>query len=155
MIGFLRCFDDFGIVMVSGSTIGLGVAVQDFLPVAVQGQTDFISRAGNRCEIANDRYGLILVFSVAEVGNGAVLIVVVVNPLEAFGAELFLVQGRGIAVVAVQCFDPSLYSFVEIMLRQPPLQASLDIPLAGLTKLIAHEQQLCTRVGEHIAVEQA
>ena len=69
--------------------------------------------------------------------------------------EIELVQGRALAIGAVQVGDPALQPRVLGTVRELPVELAIVVPLAPLPELAAHEEQLLARMRPHVAQQQA
>ena len=76
------------------------------------------------------------------------------QPFEAVGVKIQLVQRFMMTVGMVQVAHQPLDAVVPVVaaLQQVPVEAGVMVPLAALSELIAHKQQLFPREGEQPAV---
>ncbi len=76
------------------------------------------------------------------------------QPFEAVGVKIQLVQRFMMPVGMVQVAHQPLDAVVPVVaaLQQMPVEANVMVPLAALSELIAHKQQLFPREGEQPAV---
>ena len=65
----------------------------------------------------------------------------------------FSVQRRFGAQQSIEVRDPALHACMVGVLQHPPFEAFLVRPLAPLSELPAHEQELLARMRPHVAVE--
>ena len=66
--------------------------------------------------------------------------VVTVDPFEAAGLEIALVQCRFLPIAEVELIDQGLDALMQRVLEQPPVEFAGMRPLVGLAELRPHEQ---------------
>src|SRR5690606_30960373 len=126
------------------------VAVEDLAPPAEARYADdvVVARYGREVEGSDDLATLSP--PPAEKGHHALLGVVGVDPGEALRIEVAFVQGRQLAVEAIEVLDQPLDAVVGRVLKQIPLHAAVVVPLLPLPELSAHKQELLSRLGPHV-----
>lgn len=82
-----------------------------------------------------------------------VVIIVGHQPLKALPAAVVLPQAAVPAVQPVQLADALVGAAAGGVVQQIPVQLALKRPLVPLAQLRAHEQQLLSRVAQHVGVE--
>src|SRR6185312_8966175 len=130
------------------------VAVQALAPPAAERHTDAIVVPRHRREVARDQGYILGPLSPAQVHDHALIGIVAVDPLEAVGREVALVEGGSRTIEAVDVPHPAADAFVQRIREHMPLQALVMLPLAPLADLPAHEEELLAGMSPHVAVEQ-
>src|SRR5688500_10195159 len=139
-----------------------GVAVEDLPPEAGLRRAHAIVLPDDRREVEHSQHALApraplsLAFIPAEAQqrDHAVLAVVGVDPLEAGGVVVELVQ-RGLALVeAVEVPHQALDPGVALVLEEMPVEAAVVPPLLPLPQLAAHEEELLARLRVLVAEQQ-
>ena len=135
--------------------VGGGVAVQRLAVPPGPGDADavLLPRGGGEVEDAHD--GVVRIFPAAQERDDAVVHVPEVDPLEALGAEVDLVERGDFPVEAVQVADEPLHPQVGVPPQQVPGERPVVAPLLPLGDLPPHEKELLSRVGVHVGVEEA
>src|SRR5581483_2426620 len=130
------------------------VAVQEFVPVAIERNSHAIINARHRSEITYNQNHVFFAFAFSKQGNNTCRRVIAINPLEPCRICVEFVQRGLFAENSVQLLNPLLYPRMHWILQHMPLQAHVMSPLAHLAKFIAHEQQLLPGLRKHVAVQQ-
>src|ERR1700722_13589083 len=120
------------------------VAVQTLAPVAAARYPDTIVGARERREVAHDENHF-TVAALSQKRDHARLVVVAVDPFEAFPVEVEGVERRGTRVEAVQFAHPALHAGMQGVLQYMPVEARIILPFAPLTELSSHEEELLAR----------
>src|SRR6202034_1308213 len=108
------------------------ITVETLLPVAATRSADAEVIARHRREVADDQHHVARVVAFAQEGESARLGVVAVNPFEAIGGKVPLVECRRVAIEAVQVLDPTPHAGVMRILQHVPFQTLFMRPLAFL-----------------------
>src|SRR5580704_7429068 len=95
-------------VALAGAAIQSSVAVQDFLPVAVQRNAYAIIFPYDWSEIAHEKQLVIRIWPAAKEANDAPLRIFAVHPLETRGIGIEFVQQRLTAIQLVEIANPPL-----------------------------------------------
>ncbi len=82
----------------------------------------------------------------AQPAHYAVLGVVTVEPAKAVRRVIPLVTGRPFAIGVIEIAHPALHPRVPRHREQWPVEGRVVVPLAALTELVTHEQQLFPRM---------
>jgi len=136
------------------SRIGGGVAVSASRYPRPRGRRPGTSPSGwGEVEDAYD--GVVRILPAAKERDDAVVDVPEVDPLEAFGAEVDLVERADVAVEAVQVADEPLHPLVGIPLEQLPGERLVVAPLLPLGELLPMNRSFFPGVGVHVGVEEA
>ncbi len=130
-----------------------GIAVEYLAPAACARYAKPVVRPGHRRKIAYHQDATPAAV-LAQKSDDARLRIALINPLEPFRREVELVQRGRCPIDAVQVAHPALYAGVQRKMQHVPLEALVVLPLALLTELPAHEQQLLAGVPPHIAIQQ-
>ena len=138
--------------MQAGAAVLHIVRTEDLLVGAGIGHTHLVAFAQDGVEVA-DHHDHLAFGVAAQESNDGLLVVIRHDPLEAFPAVIHLPHGGGLGVEAVQILDVLLQLLVLFVAEEHPVQRFLFVPLDELAELLAHEQQLFARMGEHVAVE--
>src|SRR5512144_1839955 len=118
------------------------VTVRDFAPETVVRDADPIAVARHRREIEDCRDDVRCRPTAPENGDDAALGVRAVDPGEAAGLEVELMEGAFADVEGVQIPDPPLHPRVRRLREQFPIELPVVTPLAPLPDLAAHEEEL-------------
>ena len=132
-----------------------GVAVQRLNVPAGERDADAVRFPGHGGQVEDAHHAVLRVLPAAQQGDDGVVHVPEIDPLEPLGAEIHLVERRGLPVDAVQVPDELLHPPVAVPLQQVPLQRLIVVPFVPLSDLPAHEQELLPGMGIHVGIEQA
>src|SRR6266404_7670462 len=147
-----NCFS-FLAAQVSGSAAAVvgSVAVEQFAPEAVEGNSDAVRFTGYRSEIAHYENRIFRALSLAQQRDHAGRSIVTIDPLEPSRIVIQLVQRWLTPINAIQLLHPVLHAIVHAELQNVPLQAHVVSPLTDLPEFVTHEKQLLARLREHVA----
>ena len=112
--------------------------------------------ARHRSEVEDHGHELLRIgVRFAEQRDNAVFGVAAIDPLEAVGVRVQLVQRFHIAIGSIEVLNPALQLGMWKVIENPPVQAGVVIPFAPLPNLPAHEQQLLAGLRVHVREKQA
>ncbi len=132
------------------AAVGVAVAVELFVPQALARHANAVVLANDRRKVEHKDERAVPVE--AAVGEDAVLAVVVRDPFEA--VYLVVPEGRRVLVEVVEVAEPLHQALVQRLVGEVPFQRPVVVPLAVLSELAAHKEQLLAGVAEHVGVEQ-
>src|ERR1700704_3205712 len=107
-------------VALAAAAVFLGVAVEDFVPAAGKGDADAIIDPRHRSEIGNDKHLVVRGLAFAEEAEDAFFVIVGIDPFEAGGIAIKLVQGGLAAIGGVEIANPTLDAQVRGPLQKVP-----------------------------------
>ena len=132
------------------------VGVQELAPVAAVRYAEPIVLARHRREVADHQDRRRALVALAQERDHALLPVAALHPAEAVVHEVLLVQRRLLAQHAVEVRHPAAHALVALIhAKRVPLEARFVRPLAALTELATHEEELLARMRPHVAEERA
>jgi len=135
------------------SPVDRSIAVQQFAVVAFARHADSIVVAGNRGEVTQAQYLIILVLGFSEEGDHGMGCIAKVDPLETGPVVIEFVQRRLFAVEPVQVSYEPLEPHVWLEIAEMPFQAGVVVPLTPLPELSAHEQHFLAGMPIHETIE--
>src|SRR5262249_2658003 len=131
-----------------------GVAVQQLTPPTALRNSERVVRSWHGRKVADDENRRAAAWA-AQKRDYARLGVVRVDPLEACGLEVDLVQRRLGPIERIERGHPPLDARVLGFVGERPVELRFVRPLAPLRELSAHEKELLARVAPHEAEEGA
>src|SRR5690348_9487493 len=129
---------DAAVVADVAAAVNRGVAVQELGVVTLLRHADAVLGARNRREVEHHDEVLAAVARVAHHRDDAVLVVVAVDPAEARGLEVDLMEGALRLVMPVEILYEAAQRRVRRIVEQMPIEAAIVVPLAPLAELAAH-----------------
>ena len=139
----------------SGASVFLGVAIQDFSPIAGVGYSHPIIVPRQRSEIAHNYQPVFFGATFAYEAENAAKRVVAVDPFESGWIEVQLVQSRLLAIGPIEVFHPALERRMGRIVKEVPVEAFLMIPFVPLTELTTHEEEFLPRLCIHVTIEKS
>ena len=100
-------------------------------------------------EVADDHRDFVRIPAAPQIGYDAFCRVRYVDPVESLGIAIQTVQGRRAAVEMIEIAHQTPNPLVQRFAQQLPVEPDIVVPLALLSELAAHEQQLLAGVGPH------
>src|SRR5690606_17290301 len=123
------------------ATVSTVILMQNFLQVSTIRHAYPVAIPDGRSTLADhDKQGH-LIFTPPLIDDNAVLAIAAVDPLRSAKIKRVLIQCLLRTIKPVQIFDKFLYTLVEVVLEQVPVETVVVIPLRCLSKLSTHEQQ--------------
>ncbi len=126
----------------SGAPVDRGVGVEKHPVLPGKGHGEVEVRAGHGGQVRHHDKGILPPGGPPEKGEDDPVAVVAVEPLEALGTEVQMVEGRPFPVVSVQVVDEAVHPGMLRFLQEPPGEGPLRIPLLLLRQLPTHEEEL-------------
>src|SRR5271166_3738840 len=140
-----------GVSHITAAIIGR-VAVQQLAVKSWRGHTHAIAFPRYRREISQHHHEVVGILGAADERDDTVVHIVKVDPLKTFPTEVHLVQRGLLDIQLVEC----LHILLQITMRDETQELEVElpcvIPLAPLSDLAAHEEELLAGMGVHVAV---
>src|SRR5690606_22617059 len=134
------------------ATVSTVIRIQNFLPVSTIRHAHPVVIPHCRSKVADHDKQVHRIFTLTLIDNNAVLAIAVVDPLKSAMIKRVLIQCLLRTIKPVQIFDKFLYTLVEVVLEQVPVETVVVIPLRCLSKLSTHEQQFGAGVSVHVCI---
>jgi len=123
-----------------GATVRFRIAVEDFVVASFAWGADHVAVVHDRREIDDGQQEVRPILGAPHQRDDRVVAVVAIDPLEAGGVEVALVECRLGGVNTIEILDELLQSLVQGLLEQVPVDAAVVVPLAVLADFATHEQ---------------
>src|SRR5471030_3351323 len=129
------------------AVVEMRIGVKNFAIHPRSADANAVVGARNRREITDDNH-LTGVFIAAGKGKNRVGVIVDHQPFKTARIEIQLIQRRVVAIRMVEIAYQMLNTGVPAIriVKQMPVKAGVEIPLAPLRKLAAHKQKFFTRI---------
>jgi len=126
-------------VTLTAAPVQRSIAIQNFIPRAMLGNSNPIVGSNHRSEIADEQQLVIRILTATQEADHAPLKIAAVNPGESAGLEISLVKCGLATIGGVQIAYPALQPGVQRCLEEMPFETAVVIPLRPLPELPTHE----------------
>src|SRR5271169_3990610 len=141
--------DDAAEVAHIGAAVESGVGIEGFAPASGARQAYAIGGARHRREIAEDRHRRVALAAAPQERDDRLGVVVDDDPPKTLAFAVARVQRRHIPIGGVEVAHEGLQPLMRPMVEEPPRQSLVEIPLAGLSEFLSHEEELLAGMSPH------